>query len=96
MDHLPFFFHPQGKIQTGMKFSLGAFTSGFTADPRHGNQRADEQGFLVEELIQPGAGLALFGGKIATVTHKDMGQAFFECEFAQIKQAPQSLGFTKG
>jgi len=72
MDHLTFFFHPQGKIQTGMKFSLGAFTSGFTADPRHGNQRADEQGFLVEELGQPGAGLALFGGKIATVTHKDL------------------------
>jgi hypothetical protein len=72
MDHLTFFFYPQGKIQAGMKFSLGAFTSGFAADPRHGNQRADEQGLLVEEFGQAGAGLAFLGGKVATVTHKDL------------------------
>jgi len=65
-----------------MKFSLGAFTSGFAADPRHGDQRADEQGLLVEELGQAGAGLAFLGWKVAAVTHKDRCQAFFECEFA--------------
>jgi hypothetical protein len=72
MDHLAFFSYPQGEIQAGMEFSPGAFTSGFAADPVHGDQRADEQGSLVEELGQPGAGLAFLRGKVATVAHKDL------------------------
>jgi hypothetical protein len=55
-----------------MKFSPGAFTSGLAADPVHGDQRADQQGPLVEELGQAGAGLAFLWGKVATVAHNDL------------------------
>jgi hypothetical protein len=55
-----------------MKFSLGAFTSRLAADPGHGDQRADEEGLLVEQLGQAGAGLALLGRKVSTVTHNDL------------------------
>ncbi len=93
-----------------MEFSLEAFTSGFTADPGHGNKRTDEQGLLVEELGQTGTGLAFLCRKVAAVAHddpllsdiyyyirlKDKSQAFFECEFAKIGDLPDSVEFTKG
>ena len=79
-----------------MEFSLATFASGLSADPGHGDQGADEEWFLVEELGQAGADLAFFGRQVASVTHKglhasdiyiyirsmDMSQAFFEREFA--------------
>jgi hypothetical protein len=84
-----------------MKFSPGAFTSRFAANPVHGDQGGDEERFLVEEFGQAGAGLAFLWGKVATVTHKDLlfsdiykyirlkdtSQAFFEREFAQITES---------
>mgnify|MGYP001593736187 CR=1 FL=1 len=58
-----------------MELSSGAFTAGFTADPGHGDQGSDEQGFLVEELGQAGAGLAFLGRQEASVAHIDLLQA---------------------
>jgi len=55
-----------------MEFPLGAFTSGLAADPGHGDQGSDEQGFLVEELGQAGAGLAFLGRQVASVAHRDL------------------------
>jgi hypothetical protein len=55
-----------------MEFSLGAFTAGLAADPGHGDQGSDEQGFLVEELGQAGAGLAFLGRQEASVAHIDL------------------------
>jgi hypothetical protein len=55
-----------------MEFSLGTFTSGLAADPGHGDQGADEQGFLVEKLSQAGADLAFFGWQVASVAHQDL------------------------
>jgi hypothetical protein len=55
-----------------MEFSLGAFTAGLAADPGHGDQGADEQGFLVEELGQAGADLAFLGRQIASMAHKNL------------------------
>jgi hypothetical protein len=106
MDHLAFFPYAQREIQARMKFSPGAFTSGLAADPVHGDQRPDEQGLLMEQFRQAGAGLAFLWGKVATVTHtdllysdiykyiriKDTSQAFFEREFAQITGGTQIAG----
>jgi hypothetical protein len=72
IDHLAFFSHPQGQIEAGMEFSLGAFTSGFAADAGHGDQGTDEKGFLVKELGQAGAGLAFFGRQVSAVAHKGL------------------------
>jgi len=55
-----------------MEFSLGAFTAGLAADPGHGDQGSDEEGFLVEELGQVGAGLAFLGRQEASVAHIDL------------------------
>jgi len=62
MDHLAFGSHPQGEIEARVEFATGAFTAGLAADAGHGDQAADEEGFLVEELSQAGACLAFFGG----------------------------------
>jgi hypothetical protein len=96
MNHLALFSNPHRKIQAGMKVSLSAFTSGLATDPGHRDQRADEEGLLVEQLGQAGAGLALLRGKVSTVAHndllysdiykyiriKDIRQAFLKCESA--------------
>jgi hypothetical protein len=55
-----------------MEFPLGTFTAGFSADPGHGDEGADEQGFLVEELSQAGADLAFLCRKVASVAHNDL------------------------
>jgi hypothetical protein len=72
MNHLALLSYSQGQIQTGMELPLGASTADLAADPGHGDQRADEQGFLVEELGQAGADLAFLGRKVASVAHKDL------------------------
>jgi len=53
-----------------MEFPSAAFASRLAADSVHGDQRADEQGFLVEELGQAGASLAFLDREVATVAHK--------------------------
>jgi hypothetical protein len=55
-----------------MEFSLGTFASGLSADPGHGDQGADEEGFLVEDLGQAGADLAFLGRQVASVAHPDL------------------------
>jgi hypothetical protein len=55
-----------------MEFSLGTFTAGFPANPGHRDQRADEQGFLVEKFGQAGADLAFLGRQVAAVAHPDL------------------------
>jgi hypothetical protein len=72
MDHLALLSDPKGQIQAGMEFSLGTLTPGLAADPGHGNQGADEQGFFVKELGQARADLAFFGRQVASVAHKDL------------------------
>jgi len=62
MDHLSLFSHPEGQIKPGVEFPSAAFASGLATDPGHGDQRADEQGPLVEELGEAGAGLAFLDG----------------------------------
>jgi len=98
MDHLAFSPHPQGQIEAGVELSLSTFTSGLAADPGHGDQGADEQGFVVQNLGQAGSRLAFLGRQVASVAHRytsylsdilyyirqsNISQAFFECEFAQ-------------
>jgi len=72
MDHLAFFSHPQGEIETGMELSLGAFTSGFAADPGHGDQGANEEGLFMDKLGQAGSELAFLCRKESSVAHKHL------------------------
>jgi hypothetical protein len=72
MDHLSFRADPEGEIETGVQLAAGAFASGFAADPGHGDQRTDEEGFFVEELGQAGTGLAFLWGEVGTVAHRDL------------------------
>ncbi len=67
MDHLALGSHPEGQVKTGVEFSSAAFASGLATDSGHGDQRADEQGCLVEELGQAGAGLAFLGWQVAAL-----------------------------
>jgi hypothetical protein len=62
MDHLPLFPHPEGQIKSGMEFSSGALASRLATPAGHGDQGADEERFLVEQLGQAGARLAFLGG----------------------------------
>jgi hypothetical protein len=55
-----------------VEFSSAAFASSLATDSGHGDQRADEQGLLVKELGQAGAGLTFLDGKVATVTHDNL------------------------
>jgi hypothetical protein len=72
MDHFAFISYAQGKILAGMELSLGAFTSGLAAYPRHGDQTADEQGLFVEEFGQAGTDLAFLCRKVPTVAHNNL------------------------
>jgi len=72
MDHLSLLSHLQGQIKPGVEFPSAASASGLATDSGHGDQRADEQGLLVEELGQARSGPAFLDRQIATVTHDSL------------------------
>jgi hypothetical protein len=69
MDHLALGIHLQGKIEARVELTLVAFTSGLATAARHRDEAADEEGFLVKELGQTGAGQAFLGGQVVAVLH---------------------------
>jgi hypothetical protein len=50
MDHLALLSHPEGQIKARMKLAPGAFATGLSTGPLHGDEAAAEKRLIVKDL----------------------------------------------
>ncbi len=50
MDHLALLSHPEGQIKARVKLAPGAFATGLSTRPLHGDETAAEKRLIVKDL----------------------------------------------
>jgi hypothetical protein len=71
MDHLSLFSYPEGQVKARMKLASGALAARLSTGALHRDEAAAEEGLIVEDLGEAGAGAAFRIGQMASGTHRN-------------------------